>query len=316
MLARKGTLLPSSWLYQHKLLTVKAEAKRASEPALESAPKPAPKLASRPVLKAVSKTVDPKSISATPAKARPAKISSIVPRSPHHNDLDSFLTYAKRVNLLSTTTAYVGTHYEYTVAASLQRLAFSLARTGGKSNLGVDLLGHWNLSCFTKPLPVFVQCKALKRKLDPKVVRELEGAFTGAPPGWRGQSVLALLAAPREATKGVREAIGRSRWPIGFLKITVDGTVEEFLWNQSAAERGLESVGVTLRYHSEGGTGRENVEKSVKSDVVLTWKGEPLSDSDTIAKTQPKNVRKRRGRLPKQAIVPSALVTDVLKEDT
>ncbi|OMP82097.1 Required for respiratory growth protein 7, mitochondrial [Diplodia seriata] len=234
----------------------------------------------------------------TSAPTEPA----IAPGSEHHHDLPSFLAYASRVNLEPNRSVYVGTHYEYTVAATLKRLGFRLTRTGRASDFGIDLLGTWHLpipkTTRTKrriavasdngaggdddssrsrdgsqaPLRVLVQCKASNTILNPKNVRELEGAFTGAPARWREEDFLGLLATTKKATKGVMEALGRSRWPMGFLKVEPDGRVEQFLWNASARARGLEGLGVTLRYMVD----ERNEDGQVKSDIALTWLGRPL----------------------------------------
>lgn len=175
---------------------------------------------------------------------------------------------------------------------------------------------------------MLVQCKALQRTPAPYLVRELEGAFAGVPAGWRATAaagghgggddpageerpgeqsrahlavpgeaeresrvaagMLGLLATPKPATKGVREAMGRSRLPLGFAMIGLDGRITQLLWNWAARELWLEGVGVTTRYcpPSEGlkeGDGvEEGVEdkekRRVRDEVVLTWKGEVLPD--------------------------------------
>ncbi len=216
---------------------------------------------------------DTKPTTPPPSTSTSTPTTPIQPSSDKHHDLPTFLAYAAATNLPATRTVFVGTHYEYTVAASLSRLGFTLTRTGRASDLGVDLLGHWTLPCFTIPARVLLQCKALAEGPRPRHVRELEGAFVGAPAGWRARGdVLGLLAATREATRGVREALGRSRWPLGFVMVRTDGRVEQLLWNRKAAEMGLEGVGVTIRYlpMEEGGDG------GVAREVVLTWKGEVL----------------------------------------
>ncbi|KAF2194313.1 hypothetical protein K469DRAFT_618268, partial [Zopfia rhizophila CBS 207.26] len=233
----------------------------------------------------------------------------ISPGSVHHNSLPSFLEYAKRVNLSPTKTVYVGTHYEYTVALSLLRLGFSLLRTGRRSDAGIDLIGHWSLPTFPEPLPVIVQCKARTCSLYPQHVRELEGAFQGIPAEWRKRDVMGLLVTTHKATKGVLETLGMNRWPMGFVKISRTGTVEQFIWNRSAGERGLEGVGVTVRHtpmalvvgkrnvlpeaqyeQGEEGSGWSVEEKDdsrkrkavrwrntgTKKDIQLTWMGQPI----------------------------------------
>lgn len=136
--------------------------------------------------------------------------------SPHHGDLKSFLAYARRTGLNSTSTTYRGTLYEYVVQETLKRYGFELVRMGGRGDGGVDMLGFWRLAGATKMtkaavdtldhtpvhgrngrpsavmmttttmrrsddeivIPVLVQCKRhLSGKVSPGYVRELEGAI-------------------------------------------------------------------------------------------------------------------------------------------
>lgn len=212
-----------------------------------------------------------------------APISSL-PKSatPNHHDLPSFLNYAKRIGLSPTSTTYVGTYYEYTVQTTLRRLGFSLTRVGGRDDSGIDLLGTWHLPSNPHPLRVLLQCKALKGKLGPNLVRELEGAFVGAAAGWRGEGVLAFLVSPKSATKGVREAMGRSRWPMGWVMLENGegvgmGRVRQVLWNRTAANIGLEGITVTMRYgeKKDGGSG------SLGGECVLLWKDRLIEEGLT-----------------------------------
>lgn len=200
--------------------------------------------------------------------------------SPHHNSLPTFLAYAARANLDPHSTVYVGTHFEYTAVNTLSRYGLALRRVGGSSDGGIDLLGVWALPVpvpsagggvgggagSTPPLRVLGQCKAVQRP-GPHLVRELEGAFASAPAGWRGSGVVGLLVAEKHATKGIREALARSRWPMAFVACSRAGVVEQFLWNRRAEEEGLEGFGVGMRYAGGGGGGQE---------LVLTWKGRNL----------------------------------------
>ena len=131
-----------------------------------------------------------------------------------------------------------------------------------------------------------MQCKNLKAKAGPNLIRELEGAFVGAPPGWKGESVVAVLCAGREATKGVREAIRGARRGLVWIMVEdinrageeteVDadieaegtGRIRQVLWNDRVASLGLEGIGVQTKYSApqDGGT--------VDREAVLTWKGE------------------------------------------
>ncbi|KAH6717218.1 hypothetical protein BKA61DRAFT_320134 [Leptodontidium sp. MPI-SDFR-AT-0119] len=188
-------------------------------------------------------------------------------QSPNHHDLPSFLEYASRIDMDTKSTTYVGTHYEYTTQSALEGLGMSLKRIGGKSDYGIDLLGTWSLPSASEPLKVLIQCKAFARKIEPSHARELEGAFVGAPTGWRGAGVLGLLVSQKSATKGVREALGRSRWPMGYLLCTSEGKVLQMVWNRRAEQEGLEGIVVGLKY--AGGD-------AAQKEVILTWKGEAI----------------------------------------
>ncbi|POR36219.1 Uncharacterized protein, mitochondrial [Tolypocladium paradoxum] len=173
------------------------------------------------------------------------------PPSTQHSDLTSFLAYAERTGLHDKSTVFVGTHYEYTVAATLSKYGFFLKRIGGASDYGIDLVGIWTLPSLPQPLKVLVQCKAGAQRVGPQHVRELEGAFVGAPVGWRGDGVLGVLVSERPATKGVRDSLGRSRWPMAYACCSRDGAVAQMLWNRWAEEEGLEGFGVSPK-HVEG----------------------------------------------------------------
>ncbi|PNS16975.1 hypothetical protein CAC42_4939 [Sphaceloma murrayae] len=191
-----------------------------------------------------------------------------LPTKPPHTSLSTFLSYARTASLSPTSTVYVGTHYEYTTILSLLPLGFSLHRVGGASDLGIDLLGYWTPPSLPagEQLRVVVQCKSEVPK--PGHVRELEGAVSGAPSGWRGEGVVALLVARGEATKGVREAVARGRGRVGFVCVGREGEVRQVMWNARLGQV-LEGVGVGMRY--EGGS----------EGVGLTWQGRAWKAEDT-----------------------------------
>ena len=123
-----------------------------------------------------------------------------------------------------------------------------------------------------------MQCKALKAKLGPNLIRELEGAFVGAPAGYRGRGVVGVLVSPREATKGVRDAMGRSRWPMVWVMLEVvqsrgEGRVRQVLWNKAAGDVGLAGLDVTVRYGLP--TEVDGAEAAGKECVIM-WQGRPL----------------------------------------
>ncbi|KAH7328351.1 hypothetical protein B0I35DRAFT_16025 [Stachybotrys elegans] len=174
-----------------------------------------------------------------------------------HTDLTTFLQYAQRSGLDEKSSVYVGTYYEYAVAAALSRYGFALKRIGGASDLGTDLLGEWKPARTRSPaMRVLLQCKAGAQKPKPQWIRELEGAFAGAPAGWRGAGVLGFLVGEQPATKGVRESMSRSRWPLGYLCCSREGVLRQMLWNARAEAEGLEGFGVATRHGDAGGEER------------------------------------------------------------
>ncbi|KAK8105922.1 uncharacterized protein PG998_003607 [Apiospora kogelbergensis] len=185
-----------------------------------------------------------------------------------HYDTATYAAYAQRAGLDTASTTYVGTHYEYQVASTLKRLGFDLKRVGGRGDFGIDLIGAWTVPSSPRPLRVIMQCKAAATKtmIGPRLIRELEGAFVGAPPGWRGEGVVGLLVAQKPATKGVRDSLGRSRWPMGFISCLPDGKVQQMLWNRQAEDQGLAGLGVGIRF-SEGDHSEQ--------DLILTFHGKP-----------------------------------------
>ncbi|KAF2154255.1 hypothetical protein K461DRAFT_277365 [Myriangium duriaei CBS 260.36] len=181
-----------------------------------------------------------------------------------HTTLATFEHHALATGLSRTSTVYIGTRYEYLVLTSLSRLGFTLSRIGGASDLGIDLVGRWAVPTPTTPdtvtqLNVLVQCKALTPT--PQHVREMEGGLLGAPPGWRGKGTVAWLAAKGDATRGVREALQRSRVAMGFVGVEGEGRVVQMLWNAAAGES-LVGLGVGTRFGADGG-----------EEVVLTFEG-------------------------------------------
>jgi RRG7 (Required for Respiratory Growth 7) protein len=195
------------------------------------------------------------------------------PPNPQHSDLDSFLAYASRTGLDTSSTVYVGTHYEYTVGLSLARYGLAVRRVGGPSDFGIDLLGTWSLPSQPQPLRVILQCKGGTQKIGPSLIRELEGSFVGAPPGWRAPSkVLAFLVSEKPATKGVRDSLGRSSWPMGYISCSKDGLIKQMIWNRRAEENGLEGVGVSVRHAVDAGQ---------PAHLVLTWDGKQLLPKET-----------------------------------
>jgi hypothetical protein len=205
-----------------------------------------------------------------------------------HHDLASYIAYAERVGLDMESKVFVGTHYEYSVASALRPLGFDLRRIGGQSDKGIDLLGTWSVPSAPDHLPmrVLLQCKAYSTtktgRIGPQYIRELEGAYLGAPSGWRGSGVLGLLITQRPATKGVREALAHSRWPLGYVSCSREGGLGQMLWNRRAEEEGLEGMGVTSRISDEDRHGKTQ-------RLVLTWKGRRYVSPSTSPIIEPED---------------------------
>ncbi|RII24262.1 hypothetical protein CUC08_Gglean011267 [Alternaria sp. MG1] len=227
--------------------------------------------------------------------AAPVDVPSLVvsPGSKHHNSLPSFLEWAERTGRSLASAVSVGTLYEYMSALALMRLGFSLIRVGRGGDAGIDLIGHWVLTRLREPMPIIVQCKSRKISCNPGHIRELEGSFQGIPPAWRNKDVMGLLVTTKKATTGVLRALGQSQWPMGFVLVSREGLIEQFVWNRMASEKGLEGVGVTLRHTPrallvEPGEEVDEDEKvstkirakfknaGTMKDIQLTWMGSPI----------------------------------------
>ncbi|KAI1755233.1 hypothetical protein F4782DRAFT_440871 [Xylaria castorea] len=210
------------------------------------------------------------------------------PSKDQHHDIASYLAYAERTGLDVESKVFIGTYYEYNVASILRPLGFDLRRIGGQSDKGIDLLGTWSVPSTPEHLPlrVLLQCKAYSTakaaRIGPQFIRELEGAYLGAPSGWRGSGIIALLVTQRSATKGVREALANSRWPLGYVSCSRDGVLEQMLWNRRAEEEGLEGMGVTAKLTDEDRHGDAQ-------RLVLTWKGRRYATSKTFLEGRPEN---------------------------
>ncbi|KAJ0413349.1 hypothetical protein BJY00DRAFT_61786 [Aspergillus carlsbadensis] len=233
-----------------------------------------------------------------------------IPASPSssHSSLSSFLDYAARTSLPESTTTYQGTLYEYTVQKHLRTSGFLLHRVGGRSDLGVDLTGTWHVGSSPvtdPPVRVVVQCKGLKAKLGPNVVREVEGVagrfigprskFSGpggGGGGGGGGGYAGVVVSPREATSGVRQALGRSHMPLVWLMVGWDGVLRQALWNARVESLGggLGGLGVETVYWAALGSGSASVSHSAsasdgngqRQEVRLTWGGKNVKTMDEV----------------------------------
>lgn len=214
-------------------------------------------------------------------------------KGPEHHDVATYEAYAAHTGLNTNSTVYVGTHYEYTVAKALEKFGFDLQRIGGRDDVGIDLKGNWTLpippETDEKPLRVILQCKASKSyivKIPPRNARELEGSFSGAPPGFRNHKVVAFLVAPTFASKGILEAFNRSSRSMGFISCSLGGKVQQIIWNYTAEDKLLHQVQALTRFSVKRG--------KKEQEVFLTWKGKddngitsPVNDTQSNSETSP-----------------------------
>ncbi|KAG8526499.1 uncharacterized protein KY384_008699 [Bacidia gigantensis] len=209
---------------------------------------------------------------------------------------------------LSTTS--VGTTYEHLVAQTLRHLAFTLTHVGGRSDRGIDLLGHWCPPTQTphpfpslngdadvsdnpriqpkNQIPVIVQCKAHARSPSPSWIRELEGAIAHAP-ALLGDRVLGILVSKRAMTAGVREAVMKAGRGVMWVQVEehegergtmAEGRIAQVLWNSAVADVVGRDLGTGVVYVGYGGDGRGKVEKELR----LSWKGRVWEPSDETVK--------------------------------
>lgn len=196
--------------------------------------------------------------------------------SQHHHDLPTFQNYTARTALPQSSSTYIGTHYEYTVQGALRSAGLNLHRVGGRADAGIDLVGTWHLPGHLEhPVRVFVQCKALRAKAGPNLVRELEGAFRlpAGGGGGGGMQKIGVLVCPREATRGVREALARSGFPLVWLMVETDGRIKQALWNPRVEELGLGLLGVEVVYEEGKEGGRR---------IGFTWDGVEVPHMDHV----------------------------------
>ena len=82
---------------------------------------------------------------------------------------------------------------------------------------------------------------------------------------------MGFLVAPSEATKGMRDTMIRSKFPLGFVQISREGRISQMLWNHQASLWGLEGYGVTTKFQT-----RSNTDGGAGLEIVLTWDGKRL----------------------------------------
>lgn len=87
-----------------------------------------------------------------------------------------------------------------------------------------------------------------------------------------------VLVCQREATKGVREALARSAYPLAWMMVERGGIVRQALWNGAVEQLGLGLLGVEVVYASDGG-GQQG---EVKGRIGFTWDGVEVPHMDRV----------------------------------
>lgn len=145
--------------------------------------------------------------------------------------------------MLSLSSVHRGAAFERRAMRLLQtNLSMSLNRVGGKSDGGIDLQGWWwppvALDAFTDPahrqrVRVFAQCKAEKKKIGPKYIREMEGAlhqhFNDPNP------MVALFISESHFTKEALLRTQSSKIPFFLLHLPSEDeeNIESIVWNHA-----------------------------------------------------------------------------------
>ncbi|EKM76447.1 hypothetical protein AGABI1DRAFT_122610 [Agaricus bisporus var. burnettii JB137-S8] len=104
-----------------------------------------------------------------------------------HNQRTLHRSYCVAESQPTLSNVHRGVNFETrSIGLLAEHLSMSLERVGGKGDGGVDMLGWWWIPDLSANMPsvnkrrrirVLAQCKAEKRKIGPKYLRELEGVL-------------------------------------------------------------------------------------------------------------------------------------------
>ena len=185
-------------------------------------------------------------------------------------------------------TVHQGTAFEERSLALLHKsMSMSLKRVGGKEDGGIDLLGWWwlpatnnsslnhDIATNRRRIRVIGQCKAEKKKLGPKFVRELEGVlfrFLTNPldkppdpefinPDTSQLPIVALLMSESEFTKSAILRANSSPIPFFLLHLpAIDNS------DDTTEDDGLGEMGMALCNPALCGT-----DGLLKGNMELRW---------------------------------------------
>jgi hypothetical protein len=282
---RKGALCASAHDVTRRLLLASFFPRRRFKSDL-SAPPPSstPASSSEAASGADLKSDNSTSLKSFRGVRNTALFAHLTPPNLLHSSLPTFLEHARRVSLKPWTQVFLGTRYEYLTQTTLARYGFELMRTGKAGDRGVDLTGFWHLpdggqtegAPNTRRLRVLTQCKRHrgKKSLQPSAVREMEGAFLGAPSGWRGEDVLGVIVSTKPATKGVLTALSASKRGLVWICLEENETFETQPVGSGVQDEGekvpaeTEDAAQSENVSDEAPSGKPTVIRSVTGRVV------------------------------------------------
>ncbi|GAM25151.1 hypothetical protein SAMD00019534_083260 [Acytostelium subglobosum LB1] len=107
----------------------------------------------------------------------PPTIVAVVDQQPNEVQLEVMddVDVEEEEEVQSLSNVKVGTDYELLTIETLSKYGLSLKRVGGAGDKGIDFRGEWMIN--SNKYSVIGQCKKVKRKTGPSVLREFESTM-------------------------------------------------------------------------------------------------------------------------------------------
>ncbi|EGG25108.1 hypothetical protein DFA_03354 [Cavenderia fasciculata] len=164
---------------------------------------------------------------------------------------------------------WIGTEFEKLVIEQLSQFGFKLNRVGGAGDKGIDLNGVWEFGETT--FNVIVQCKKLKKKVGPSVLREMESTLSRfiEKSGTTGNKSIGLIASYSQFTDNVQMEIDSFQPPIIICQIYEQGLLS-FMMNRSARHL-LPKLTIAKRYNTSLPVNNNNNNNNVNNKKLTTY---------------------------------------------